>query len=160
MEGVILMRDSQGEKIESGILPALKTKMGVENRPVVLQGELLLPIRGDVPQRKDGQIPHNYFVKRDPSITLLVDGVDMTPLSDTEFQLLEGIRSLSTRHVLFKEGRKLDWATSLKPDSVVYATIPGKNRAKSECTKAAIRYIGPVEGQRGIQFGIEILVSL
>lgn len=162
MDGVILMNDVQGEKNENVVFSTVrKILSGTEKRsPVnILRGELLLPIREEIPQRKDGQVPHNYFVKRDPKVSLYCNEFAVTPLNGDEFRLLEGIRSRSIRYDVFKEGKKLEWALTLQTDIEVYAIIPGKNPAKSECTAAIIRYVGPLEDQLGTVFGIEILVS-
>ena len=168
MDGAILLQDSRGEKADTSIVGTVKNLVGLAGRKsssvVVVRGELLVPIPGDeITPRSDGLKPHNYRLKRDPTVSLYCkdDGNDIAPLGEYEFWLLEGIKSQTTRYDVFiSASNMLDWGSKLKPGDVVYVGMPSQHTAPVQYAAAIIRYVGGLKTEPGIQFGVEITVSL
>ena len=163
MDGAILLQDLRGEKTDTSIVGTVKNFVGLPGRKsssvVVVRGELLVPIPGDeITPRSDGQTPHNYHLKREPTVSLYCED-EFAPLGEYEFWLLEGIKSHTTRYEVFiSPNNKLDWGLKLKPGDVVYVAIPTQHAAPVHYAAAVIRYVGGLKTEPGIQFGVEITV--
>lgn len=155
METVILLNDLQGTKFDGIAKSAVKRLLtgSTPHSPVnVLRGELLLGMKQESPH-------FNYMLKRDSSICLYCDGIDVAPLSGEEFSLLEAIEQPCDRLDAFKS--KLEWGVELKEGGAVCLTIPGANLSVGGIhARAVIHYKGVVGKLPGINFGVEILVSL
>ena len=165
MDGAILLQDSRGVKVNTSIAGTVKILLGGRKSSpcVVVRGELLVPIPpGDeITPRKGGQTPHNYYLKRELAVSLYCKDDDVALLSEYEFWLLEGIKSQTTRYDVFiSASNMLDWGSRLKPGDVVYVAIPTQHAAPVHYAAAVIRYVGGLKTEPGIQFGVEITVSL
>ena len=167
MDSAILLQDSCGEKPDTSIYSTVKAIYGFGARKqssvVVVRGELLVPIpRDEITPRNDGQKPHNYHLKRDPTVSLYCkdDGNDIAPLGEYEYWLLEGIKSQTTRYEVFISPNMLDWGSKLKPGDAVYVGLPTQHTVPVQYAAAVIRYVGGVKGEPGIHFGVEITVRL
>ena len=162
MDGAILLQDSRGVKVNTSIAGTVKILLGGRKSSpcVVVRGELLVPIPpGDeITPRKGGQTPHNYYLKRELAVSLYCKDDDVTLLSEYEFWLLEGIKSQTTRYEVFISANNvLHWGSRLKPGNMVYVALPTQH---SQYAAAVIRYVGGLKTEPGIQFGVEITVSL
>ena len=96
--------------------------------------------------------PLNYKTYSDDSSKLYCNPEDVLQLNDRQFDLLLGIRHSFDR---FKALNILNWVEKLTIGfgvNVVIPTIPNPVRG-------LIRYVGPLPGEEGIKFGIELLVS-
>ena len=164
MDDAIVLQDSRGEKVYTSIFGRALAFYGLGRQQfVVVRGELLVPIPGDeITPRKDGQKPHNYQLKRDPTVLLYCkdDGEDIAPLDKYESLLLEAIKNPTTRYEVFSASNILNWGSRLKPGNMVYVVIPGQHTAPVQYAAAVIRYVGGLKTELGIQFGVEITVRL
>jgi len=88
------------------------------------------------------------------------DGNDIAPLGDYEFYLLEGIKSRSVRYDVFISFDELEWGSTLKRGDMVYVGLPALTSAPTPYAAAVIRYVGGLEKEPGMQFGVEITVRL
>ena len=165
MDGAILLKDSRGEKADNSIVGTVKNFVGLAGRKsssvVVVRGELLVPIPGDeITPRNDGQKPHNYRLKREPTVSLYCED-EFAPLGEYEFLLLEGIKSQTIRYEVFiSPNNMLDWGLKLKKGDAVYVGMPSQHTAPVHYAAAVIRYVGGLKTEPGIQFGVEITVIL
>ena len=168
MDAAILLHDSPGEITDTSIIGAVRTLGGLVGRKqssvVIVRGELLVPIPGnEISPRNDGQKPHNYRLKKEPSVSLFCkdDGDDVAPLGDYEFLLLEGIKSRSVRYDVFiSRDDMLEWGSKLKVGDVVHVGIPAQTTVPTQYAAAVIRYVGGLKTEPGVQFGVEIMVRL
>ena len=165
MDVAILLFDSHGEKTTTSLV---KTLGGLISRKptsvVVVRGELLVSIPGnEISPRNDGPKPHNYRLKRDLSVSLFCkdNGDDIAPLGDYEFLLLQGIRSQSARYEVFiSRDDMLEWGSKLKLGDRVYVGIPAPTTSPLQYAAAVIRYVGGLELEPGLHFGVEIMMRL
>ena len=122
----------------------------------VSRGELLVPV-----QLKDRTIQkdhhHNYMLRSEPERTCLLDETEVALLNSEEFLLLEAI-GMPYRLETFNSN-KLEWATTLKAGTDISIRMEGTNIINPHYARAVIRYKGILEGQKGLYFGVEILVS-
>ena len=161
MDGAILLQDSHGEKANTSIVGTVKNFLAgrkSSSSVVVVRGELLVPISGD--ELTPRKMPHNYRLKREPTVSLYCKSDDIAPLGEYELWLLEGIKSQTTRYEVFSASNILDWGSRLKPGNMVYVVIPGQHTAPVQYAAAVIRYVGGLKTEPGIQFGVEITVRL
>ena len=150
----ILLKDSRGEKILSGMLGRKRSSVAV------LRGELLAPIPGnEISERNDGKKPHNYRLKRDPTHSLYCHdhGDNTAPLSDYDVLLLEGITSRIARYEVYTSANLLQWGSTLKNGDRVNVTLPSLAPVPAAAT---VRYVGVLATQPGMYFGVEIMVRL
>ena len=147
-EAAILLKDIQGEK--RGWLKSIAK--------LISRGELLLTISRDkVIPRKDGKPPHNYYHANDPAVTLFCTEDDVAPLGDYEYRLMEAVKSREARYDVFVKD-VLDWGSKLKPGMFVNATLPSESPVPNQATVSRVGYVGPLPNERGIRFGVEIMV--
>ena len=160
MDNAILLKDSPAEKADTSFTGTVKNFLGRKSSSVVVvRGELLVPIpENEITPRSDGQTPHNYRLKEDPTVTLFCKEDDIAPLGKYEFQLLEGIKSHMACFDVFSN--QLDWGSKLKPGDAVYVAIPTQHAVPVHYAAAVIRYVGGLKTEPGIQFGVEITVRL
>ncbi len=164
-EVFILMKDCEGWKANRKISFLYRSNRSGVNTQKVLRGELLVSIKNSSTQKegpKEGRPLANYRLKRDPNVVLYCSPDELTPLVDhREVQLLEGVHSSKSRLALFVNGSRLEWALGLNVGNEVYVNIPGPILSVTLINVlGVIRYIGPVNGLLGCQFGVEIMVRL
>ena len=148
--GAILLKDVQGTKFGRA-KSAIHKFIGSATQPPVnvLCGELLL-----------GHGNHDYFnymLSRDKNVLLFCDGNDIAPLNHMEFLLLDAIKRPSDRLIPFNE--KLEFGSSLEVGSAVCVTV-GDNLSVEKIVRAVVHFKGRVGSLPGVNFGVEILVSL
>ena len=76
--------------------------------------------------------------------------------------LLAGVKSREERYQLFITAGKLEWGSSLKLNDAVLVSLHHPQATDNDATlktTAVIQYVGPVKGEKGIMFGVEIVVS-
>ena len=147
--GYLLLTDVQGTKIVKRYLTG-KSKSPTR----VLRGELLLGL-----QQENQQLI--YQLSHDPTVHIVCDENDVAPLNFEEFHMLEAIQKPFDRVLAFN-ANKLEWGLKLKQGSAIYIDIPGPgdNRSAAECARAVVHYKGQIGSQPGIQFGVELMVSM
>ena len=154
-EAAILLKDVQGEKSHGKIAGLWKS-----SSKTVCRGELILLLpRVKVIPRKDGKPAHNYQLASDSSVTLFCPEEDLAPMSDYEYHLMVAVKSREARYDVFQKDI-LDWGSKLKMETVVYVALPSKALLPNQRALAIIRYIGHLPGENGVQFGVEIMVSI
>ena len=154
-EHYLLMKDTSGEKAPG----TLKKIVGMTNTKRVLRGELLNPIPREKDPRSDVVQP-NYSVEKDPAITLFVVDDDISPLNIDDYYLLKAIDTPSDRFRVFSHPHWLEWGANLKVGNMVYVRLPSPNESAPTWSHAIVRYKGPVKNLYGMNFGVEITVSL
>ena len=129
----------------------------------VLRGELAVKIPEK--SRNDGKPPHNYqtVYTDQPPATFYDsnDESDIAPLFGEQHLLLAGVKSKVERYHLFLN-ESVDWGITLKINNPVQVSLNNLQPADTEVipkATAVIQYVGPVKGEVGIMFGIEIVVS-
>ena len=150
-EKCILLEDGVAYKQISkwGIVTA---KSFTEDR--ILRGSLLVELT-DAEARETNQYfarTLNYKRYSYDSIRLYCIPEQVLQLNDQQFDLLLGVKLPFDR---YKALKILNWAEKLKAGfgvNVAIPTIPNPVRG-------VIRYIGPLPGEEGTKFGIELLVS-
>jgi hypothetical protein len=147
------MRDTPGEKTPG----TFKKIVGITNQKRVLRGELLRPINRDKEPRPD--VP-NYSVEKEPAITLFAVEDNISPLNIDDYHLLKAIESPTDRFQVFSDPRWLEWGANLKYGSLVFVRLPSPNTSVPTWSHAIIRYKGPVKTLFGMNFGVEIVVSV
>ena len=159
----ILMKDTPGEKSVNSIVSAIKKPFvgGSSSQQImVLRGELLAQIPPSELQPRSDGATHNYYVDKDPSVTLfLADEQGVSPLSREEHRLLRAIDSAFDRFAVFVNGDWLEWGVKLNVENQVFVRLPSPNPTTSDWSLAVIRYKGAVKGLHGTNFGVEIYVS-
>ena len=147
--GYILLKDSRGtsKSIVKKYLPGANPYTEV----IVLRGELVT-----VKQSSSSESKCNYQLRRDPSVYVYSAIEDIAPLNQQEFLLMEGIEKPADRMEAFNNG-KLDWGINLKQGFEVYVTL---NSPNAQYTTAVVHFKGEVGNVPGIQFGVELLVSI
>ena len=145
----ILVHDVTGTKYNKSLKRFIP---GSQHSSVnVLRGELVSEIKPDNP-------PFNYVLSRDPNVYLFCTENEVAPLSSQDFLLLEAISEPYDRIDAFNN--KLEWGAKLEPGASVYVTAKGPNLSVKESVRAVLHYKGEIGNIPGIQFGVEILVSL
>ena len=157
----ILMKDTQGEISVNSIVSKIKKSFvggSSSQQLIVIRGELLAQIPPNELQPGSDGATHNYYVDKDPSVTLfLTDEQGVSPLSREEHQLLRAIDSAFDRFAVFVNGDWLDWGVKLNVGNQVYVHLPGPN---PDWSLAVIRsWKGDVKNLPGTNFGVEIHVS-
>ncbi len=156
----ILLKDSEGEG--RARIPQVLRRPPTSK---VLRGELLVPIPGDeIVPRNDGQKPHNYRVKKDPSISLYCSEQDLAPLGQYKILLLEAVSTPNARFSLFLSDNMLDWGQRVKTGDDVFVVVPPYHHTQLMPRAAAkVRCVGGLgtddNVQKGVFFGVEIMVS-
>ncbi len=162
-EVAVILRDGEGWKVPGRFSSAVGKVFRTSSVTVkkVLRGELLVALKSvNSSHQREGHPPPNYHLKKDHNVVLYCKADDVAPLIDhREVALLEGIGSSTSRHALFVEGDRLEWAHSLKHGTDVHLNI-SPNPSAPLFGVGAIRYIGEVIGQPGWLFGVEIMVSI
>ena len=167
-EAAILLKDIRRENSLGNFWKSSK---------VVRHGELLHDLypRVKAIPRKDGKLAHNYQLASDPSVTLFCTEDDVAPLNDYEYKLLVAIKSREARYdyeykllvaIKSREARYdvfqkkiLDWGSQLKVGDDASVILPGVVLNQTSVL-STIKYIGQLSNDQGIQFGIEIMVSM
>ena len=136
---------------------------GNKEEPVIFpSGELIV----EIPPKQqvalqEGVPPHNYCLLRDGDVTLYSDDTGVAPLVGTEADYLEGIQDPASRIANFRMKQRLQWIMGLSVGSIVYFKLRGNKSGRAPLqAEGVIRYYGAVEGERGVMFGIEIMVNM
>ena len=150
----VLLKDVEAMKQSSGF----KKMIGVGKFSVVNvhRGELLIQVpKNERQQCGDGPLL-NYCLFKDPNILLYSGEENVSPLGEHDFKLLEAITSTNDRYHVFSHPDKLYWGASLRQGSRVFVKIPYTQIVAA----AIIRCKGSIESLPGINFGVEITVSV
>ena len=126
----------------------------------VLRGELA--IRIPEKRRKSGQQPHNYQTVYSEPIATFHENSNLAPLLGNQALLLAGVPSKEERYKMFMTPGKLEWGSSLKVSDPVLVSFKDSKVTVTKVTPkatAVILYVGPVKREKGIVFGVEIVVS-
>ena len=144
----LLLKDYSGE--QARCRPLRYFVAPIQKR--IFRGELLFCI-----SKNQGK----YQVASDPSVTLqIVCKEDTAPLTGVEYELLITIKSHEARYTVYKRIEDgMEWGLHLTLETCVHATLPSKLAIPTECAESVIRYIGPLSNEKGIHFGVEIIVS-
>ena len=128
----------------------------------ISKGELLAEIpKKEQVKQEEGTPPHNYYLLRDPDITLYDNGTGVSPLIGPEGDYLEGIKEPVTRLVEYQKEGHLQWIMDLQHGEEVFFRLKReKGSQASVYPRGRVRYYGRVEGEKGVIFGIEITVSI
>ena len=128
----------------------------------ILRGELATKF----PEKSTaGQQQQMYqTVYSDQSATFYDSDEDcaVAPLLGNQALLLAGVKSREERYKLFITAGKLEWGSSLKLNDAVLVSLNHLQAADNDATlktTAVIQYVGPIKGEKGIMFGVEIVVS-
>ena len=152
-EKCILLEDKVAQKQTSNKWNPLAAKSFVGDR--ILRGSLLVELT-DVEARETQQyfsVPLNYKKHLDDSVKVHCKPEQVRQLNDQQFSLLLGVKLPFDR---YKVLNILHWVEKLKVGYGVNVTIP----TIPHPVRGIIRYIGPLPGEEGTKFGIELLVSL
>lgn len=96
---------------------------------------------------------HNYkYVEDHRTVTLYCETTQVYPLTKNQRALLNGVVRKSVRIEVL---HNLDWVERLKEGQYVYVTIP----TIPVPVKGVVRLIGPLKGEVGTKFGIELQVA-
>ena len=113
-------------------------------------------------KRKSGQYNHQTVHTDQPAMFFdSVENSDLAPLLGNQAGLLAGVKTRDERYQLFITG-KLEWGSTLKVNNPVMVSLNNLQPTETEATPKAmalIQYVGPVKGEKGIVFGVEIAVS-
>ena len=109
---------------------------------------------------KDGSyVGHSHYGIYTPETIRCDNDGDVAPLSDVEYDLLNGTRSAADCYEVYITEGKLEWGRSLKVGDTLLARLPDLRRhGSSEYTTAIIRWSGKT-GWGLYHFGVEIMVS-
>ena len=130
----------------------------------VLRGELA--IKTDPEKQKSEEEPLNYrtvYTDQPAMFQDFDDDIAVAPLLGNQAPLLAGVKSKEERYKLFITKGRLEWGSSLKMNDPVLVSFKDSQAAETEATRkatAVIQYVGPVKGEKGIMFGVEIVVSI
>ena len=119
----------------------------------ILKGSLLMALSGS--EARESVQYFNFLVNykkySDPTLKLYCDPKDVRQLSEKQFNLLLGVKHVTDRYQLL---RTLQWVESLDKGDPVAVTIP----TIPAPVKGVVQYIGPLPGEEGTKFGVELLV--
>ena len=116
----------------------------------VLKGDMLLG---------DGHSESGMFsgsLASDPSKRVYCPTSSVSYVTDSEYKLIAPVKELGDRLILFNDKEKLHSIKKLQVNSNVWVSLPPA--LGSTCQSGTIKYIGPVEGEEGYRFGIELKV--
>ena len=126
----------------------------------IFKGELVVEIlEKDWLFSKEGK-PLNYQLLSGPDIVKLhAELTDVSPLQEDEVPYLLAVQPPGVRlKEYLREDRKKEIMALKVEDVVMFKLDQGHNNATS-IIRGKIRYIGPIDDDEGIFFGIEITVS-
>ena len=143
----------------SGVRKAKRT--GKSHKvPYIKKGELLFEIllKDRVEQEADNP-PHDYALLRDPEVTLYDSGINVVPLIGPEADYLEGVKDPHTRYLEHRKEDRLKWIMDLRIGEMVYFKLERGSKVLALTTQGRIKWYGVMDGETGVNFGIEITVS-
>ena len=117
----------------------------------VLKGDLLLG---------DGHSESGMFsglLASDPSKRVVCPTLYVSYVTDSEYMLIAPVKQLGDRLILLNDKEKLYSIKKLRVNSNVLVSLP-TTALGSTCQSGTIKYIGPIEGEEGFRFGIELTV--
>ena len=150
-ENCILLEDIIAYK-QTSKWAILTAKLFTEDR--ILRGSLLVELT-DVEARETSQYftpSLNYKKYSDDSIKLYCKPEHVLQLNDQQFNLLLGVKYPFDRYKALNMLNRVDKLKAGFGINVSIPTIPNPARG-------VIRYVGPLPGEEGTKFGIELLVS-
>ena len=151
-EKCILLENAKSQKQTSNKWNLLAAKSFVGEH--LLKGSLLVELT-DTEARETQQYftpALNYKKYSDDSVKLYCRPEQVLQLNECQFKFLSGVKLSYDR---YKALNILHWVEKLKAGYGVDVTIPTIPYA----VRGVIRYIGPLPGEEGYKFGIELLVS-
>ena len=143
----ILLQDRIGSKIHWGLLRNSRTDIQA------LKGELFEALP-EAQQPRNGQHIALAGIDR-TELHLECSATDLARLSDKEADLLLAVASLSNRHTIYHDRKRLDAGKQLKESSKVWVKVKGVRRE----LPGVVWYSGPLEIYRGTMFGVELKVN-
>ena len=147
----IALQDIPLAKDGPSILKKAKDYLIGSGSGYVLKGELLLG---------DGHSDSGMFsgsLASDPSKRVDCPMLYVSFVTDSEYKLIAPVKELGDRLVLFNNKEKLRSIKKLQVNSHVWVSVPAI-ASGSTCQNGTIKYIGPIEGEEGHRFGIELKV--
>ena len=101
----------------------------------------------------------------DDSKRIVCKKMYVSPLTDSQYQLLAPVKSPGERWALFNNQQALYAIKSLKPEDKTWVSIPVQQHPTSglpgsTCHRATIKYIGEIKGEVGWYFGMELQVRM
>ena len=150
-EKCVLLEDTVGHTLTSKWNP-LAAKSYIEEH--LLRGSLIVELT-DCEAREARQwinSPVNYKKYSDDSVKLYCGPEHVRQLNDTQFNLLLGVK---VPFDCYKSLNILPWVETLQVGYGVNVTVPHI----AHPLRGVIQYIGPLPGEEGTKFGIELLVS-
>ena len=93
----------------------------------------------------------------DPSKRIVCPKLYVSYVTHSEYKLIAPVKELGDRLVLFNDKEKLYSIKTLQVNSRVWVSVPTITLG-STCRNGTIKYIGPIEGEEGHYFGIELKV--
>jgi len=150
-EKCILLEDKVGLKNKwDPVTPGLCTE------ELIHRGSLLVELTEtearETYQYFTNKLPLNYKKYSDDSAKLYCNPVDVRQLNDKQFSFLLGVKLPFDQ---YKALNILNWVEKLRVGCGVNVTIP----TIPHPVRGIIQYIGPLLGEEGTKFGIELLVS-
>ena len=128
---------------------------------MIFRGELVV----EIPEKewllnKEGK-PFNYQLLTGPDIIKLhAELTDVSPLQEDEVPYLLAVQPPGVRFKEYlRENRKKE-IMALKVEDVVMFKLDQVHNNTTSIIRGKIRYIGPIDDDEGIFFGIEIIVSI
>ena len=122
-------------------------------REKVLKGTLLIALSHEESKNiaKHLHHVHNYKPVTDLSVSLCCETHQVFQITREQRDKIHAVGKLEDR---LKAVHKLDWIDTVHLGSFVYVTIP----VSAVPVRGIIRHIGKLQGERGIMFGVELMV--
>ena len=152
----ILLEDRYGYK-ETGLLKDFKNWAAGKSYTdkMVLAGSLLQILADDevASLAQHFQSPPNYKVLGESGVRLHCDEAWIHPLSTRQKDLLFAVKSVHDRVEVYQN---LEWVEQLQQGSRVFVKVHNV----CEPVRGTVHFIGKLQGENGIQFGVELLSSV
>ena len=151
-EKCILLEDTVAYKQVNKWNP-LAAKSYIEEH--LLRGSLIVELNDSEAREARQWInsPVNYKKFSDDSVKLYCGPECVHQLNDKQFNLLLGVKFSFDRYKMLKI---LPWVEKLQVGYAIKVTVPPIPHP----VRGVVQYIGPLPGEDGTKFGIELLVSM
>ena len=151
----LLLEDVIGNSHENSLIDDQMIEMILCHQKILVVKGSLLTVMSQMEARTitgDNKLRHNYKLVSDyHTITLHCKPSQVFSITKNQRALLSGVPRESDRIEVL---HNLDWVENLHFGSFVYVTIP----TIPTPVKGLVYHVGPVEGEAGIKFGIELRV--